>query len=99
MTIMTIRTNTKRVGTQRDGLWPVAVAKARLSELIERVLADGPQIITRKGRQAVVVVSIEEWERKSKRRGNLAEFLGASPLRGADIGIERIKDAPRELEL
>lgn len=99
MTTMTTMTSSGKGKARRDGPWPVAEAKARLSELIERALADGPQVITRKGRQTVVVVSVDEWERKSKRRGNLAEFLGNSPLRGADIAIERIKDAPRELDL
>ena len=56
-------------------------------------------MITRKGRGAVVVVSVEEWERKTKRSGNLAEFFAASPLRGADIQIERTADLPRAIDL
>jgi prevent-host-death family protein len=59
--------------------WTVAKAKARLSELIERARTSGPQTITRNRRDTVVVVSIEEWERKTRRKGNLAEFLSASP--------------------
>jgi prevent-host-death family protein len=75
------------------------VAKARFSELIDRVLAAGPQTITRKGKKAVVLVSIEEWERKTRRKGNLAEFLAASPLRGSQLEVRRSRDKPRELEL
>ncbi|TAM74094.1 type II toxin-antitoxin system Phd/YefM family antitoxin [bacterium] len=96
---MTTKTIHSRAGAHRAIPWPVAEAKARLSELIERAVTDGPQIITRKGRPAVVVVSTEEWERKSKRRGTLAEFFAASPLRGADIQIERATDTPREIDL
>jgi prevent-host-death family protein len=79
--------------------WTVADAKAKLSEVIDRALADGPQAITRNGRKAVVVVSAEEWERKSRRVGNLAEFFANSPLRGSGLKTERIKDTPRELDL
>jgi len=79
--------------------WAVAEAKARFSEVIDRALADGPQTITRKGQKAVVVVSVEEWQRKTKRKGNLAEFFAASPLRGSGLKIKRTKDGPRGIEL
>ena len=65
----------------------------------DRALADGPQTITRKGQKAVVVVSAEEWQRKTKRKGNLAEFFASSPLRGSDLRIKRSKDGPRAIEL
>jgi prevent-host-death family protein len=73
--------------------WSVAEAKARLSELLGHALNDGPQAITRRGREIAVVVSAEEWHRKMSRSGSLAEFLAASPLRGSDLDIERV-DAP-----
>jgi prevent-host-death family protein len=98
MTTMTSMTITHRQGHDR-GTWAVAEAKARFSELIDRALADGPQTITRNGQKAVVVVSAEEWQRKTKRKGNLAEFFAASPLRGSDLKIKRSKDEPREIEL
>jgi prevent-host-death family protein len=79
--------------------WAVAEAKARFSEVIDRALADGPQTITRKGKKAVVVVSAEEWQRKTTRKGNLAEFFAASPLRGTELKIKRTKDGPRDFQL
>ena len=45
----------------------VADAKARLSEVVEKARRDGPQIITKNGRSTAVLVSIEEWERKTAR--------------------------------
>ncbi len=80
-------------------MWGVAEAKARLSEVIDRVLSSGPQVITRKGRKAVVIVSADEWERRTRRRGSLADFFAASPLRGSGLEIERPKDGPREIFL
>jgi prevent-host-death family protein len=81
------------------GVWTLANAKARLSELVERASREGPQTITRNGKAAAVVVSFEEWSRKISRKGTLAEFLLASPLRGADLDLDRISSKPRELDL
>lgn len=82
-----------------DHQWPVADAKARFSEMIDRALSDGPQTITRNGRRTVIVVSIEEWERRARRRGNLAQFFAESPLRGSGLEVERLQDRPRDLTL
>jgi prevent-host-death family protein len=80
------------------GTWTLAGAKARLSEVVDRAQA-GPQIITRNGKPSAVIVSAEEWARKTVRKGTLAEFLLASPLRGADLDLEPQRDAPRDVTL
>jgi prevent-host-death family protein len=79
--------------------WTVAEAKAKFSEVIDRTLSQGPQVITRSGRTTVVIVSADEWERKTKRVGNLAEFFAASPLRGSGIKVRRSKDRQRKVDL
>ena len=79
--------------------WTVAEAKAKFSEVIDRALSEGPQTITRKGRTAVVLVGAEEWQRKTQRVGNLAEFFASSPLRGSGLKLRRRKDAPRKVHL
>ena len=84
------------MGTQN---WTVAEAKAKFSEMIDRTLSEGPQTITRNGRTTAVVVAAEEWERKTKRVGNLAEFFAASPLRGSGLKLRRRKELPREIDL
>ena len=78
------------------GTWTVAEAKAKFSELVDSVRTRGPQTITKNGRTAVVVVSAEEWERKARRPGNLAEFFAESPLRDSDLDAGRTQDGPRE---
>jgi prevent-host-death family protein len=83
---------------QGDESWTVAGAKAKLSEVIERAQS-APQTITRNGKPSVVVVSAEEWHRKTRRKGTLAEFLMESPLRGSDLDLERQYDEPRDLPL
>jgi prevent-host-death family protein len=79
--------------------WTVAEAKAKFSEVIERARTDGPQRITKNGRDAAVVVASEEWQRKVARKGTLADFLAESPLRESGLEIEPRKKAPRELDL
>jgi prevent-host-death family protein len=67
--------------------WSVAEAKAKFSQLVDEAQTRGPQTVTRNGRVAVVVVAAEEWEQKTRRRGNLAEFLLASPLRASGVKL------------
>jgi prevent-host-death family protein len=81
------------------GSWTIAEAKAKFSEVVDKAQSQGPQTITRHGRTAVVIVGAEEWERKSKRTGNLAEFFAASPLRGSGIKLTRLKERPRKVGL
>ncbi len=80
-------------------IWTVAEAKAKFSEVIDRAQSDGPQTITRNGRTTAVVVAADEWERKTKRKGNLAEFFAASPLRGSGIKIKRVPGRLRKVDL
>ena len=79
--------------------WTVAEAKARFSEVIESANARGPQTITKNGKTAAVVVSPEEWRRKTERVGTLADFFAASPLRNSGLKIRRARKAPRPIKL
>jgi prevent-host-death family protein len=80
-----------------DPQWPVADAKAHFSEMIDRALSQGPQVITRKGKRTVVVVPFEEWERRTRRQGTLADFFAKSPLRGSGLDVRRSREMPRDL--
>jgi len=79
--------------------WTVAEAKAKFSELLDKANSEGPQKITKRGRTTAVVVAAEEWERKADRKGNLAEFLASSPLRGSEFKIRRLPMRLRKVEL
>jgi prevent-host-death family protein len=80
-------------------VWTVAEAKAKFSEVIELAQSRGPQTITRNGRTAAVVVAADEWQRKTRRIGNLAEFFAASPLRGSGLVAKRLRGRPRKVAL
>ncbi len=73
-----------------DQAWTVAEAKAKFSEVIQKAASEGPQIITRNGRRAAVLVAAHEWDRRIERKGTLAEFFAASPLRGSGIKLDRL---------
>lgn len=56
--------------------WPVQDAKARFSELLTTCLAEGPQIVTRRGAEAAVLVPVAEWRRMQQAaRPTLKELL------------------------
>ena len=80
-------------------LWSVADAKARFSEVLARARSDGPQTITRNGRDTAVVVSVEEWARRTAPKESLGDFFANSPLRGSGLDLERIRDRPRDIDL
>lgn len=46
--------------------WPVQDAKARFSELLDACLVEGPQLVTRRGVEAAVLVPVDEWRRLSQ---------------------------------
>ncbi|MFE9576085.1 type II toxin-antitoxin system Phd/YefM family antitoxin [Nocardia sp. NPDC006044] len=82
-----------------DIAWPLADAKARLSELIDTVEREGPQVISKHGREVAVVVAIDEWRRRNARQGSLAEFFADSPLRDADLVVERDRTDARHRDV
>ncbi|MFN7694148.1 MAG: type II toxin-antitoxin system Phd/YefM family antitoxin [Burkholderiales bacterium] len=56
--------------------WPVQDAKARFSEFLDRCLTEGPQMVTRRGAEAAVLVPAEEWRRlQGFARPSLKELL------------------------
>ena len=62
--------------------WQVQDAKARFSELLETSLAEGPQIVTKRGVETAVLLPIDEWRRLEKRaRPDLKELLLAPEAR------------------
>jgi prevent-host-death family protein len=69
--------------------WAVAEAKAKFSEVVEQALNEGPQEITRNGKQAVTVISTKDLEKLRKPKQSLSQFLLNSPLRGSGLAIPK----------
>lgn len=56
--------------------WPVQDAKARFSEFLEACMAHGPQMVTRRGSEAAVLVPVQEWRRlQAAARPTLKQLL------------------------
>ncbi len=70
--------------------WPVQDAKARFSELLEVAIKNGPQVVTKRGIEAAVLVSIDEWKRlQTSARPELKELLLGSGPRFENLAPER----------
>ena len=63
--------------------WPVQDAKARFSELLDTCMTQGPQLVTKRGIDAAVLVPAQEWKRlQQSARPTLKELLLAPTARG-----------------
>ena len=82
--------------------WQLQTAKAQFSEVFRRARTEGPQHVTKAGKEEVVILSKEEFEKlhePKQKSESLAEFLMRSPLVGSGIDLERRKDYGRKIDL
>ena len=82
--------------------WQIQTAKARFSEVFRRARAEGPQRITRQGKDGVVMVAEEQYEQlvgRSHQPKSLVQFFRNSPLVGVELDLERDRDTGRDIEL
>lgn len=85
--------------------WSLQDAKSRFSELVRRVLSEGPQVVTRGradrpgGQDAVVVVAAAEYERLVGGAGSLLTLLQRSPLAEVELEFDRPLDPGRPVTL
>ena len=82
--------------------WQLQTAKARFSELFRRARAEGPQYVTKAGKEAVVVLPAEQFEELTARHRqprSLVDFFRNSPLVGAGLNFDREPDFGRDVEL
>lgn len=78
--------------------WQLQAAKQHFSELVERARREGPQVVTKHGKEAVVVVSAEEYRRLRESEPSLVDFIRSAPD-FALLDLERTRDPGRETEL
>lgn len=70
--------------------WQLQEAKARFSEFLDAALKKGPQVVTRRGVEAAVLVPMEEWRRLQREsRPNIKELLLGEGPRFEDIAPKR----------
>lgn len=78
--------------------WQLHEAKNKLSSLIDVAIDGKAQCITRRGEEAVVVISMEEYKKLKNQKPNLKEFLSKGP-KFEDLEIDRAHGRARELDL
>ena len=79
-------------------VWQVQEAKQRFSQLVQRALDDGPQVVTRHGKEVVVVVSAADYERLSHTKMDFRDFLMSAPPLD-ELEIARDRSPRREVDL
>jgi prevent-host-death family protein len=78
-------------------IWQLHAAKQRFSELVERAQSEGPQVVTKHGRDAVVVVSASEWDRL-RPADDLVAFIRSGPDLDL-LDLTRADDYGRDTQL
>ena len=79
--------------------WQLQEAKNRLSEVVDKALQQGPQVITRRGAETAIVLSMADYRRLRQPETDLVDFFRTSPLAGVELDLERVRDTGREIEL
>jgi prevent-host-death family protein len=82
--------------------WQVQTAKARFSEVFRRARTEGPQRITKQGKESVVMVAEEQYERlvgRARQPANIVDFFRQSPLMGLELDLKRDRSPVRDVDL
>lgn len=82
--------------------WQLQEAKNRLSEVVDLALAEGPQSVTRHGKDVVVIVAKEEFDRRRRSRGprgTILSFLRKLSFARANLSLDRSADTDRAIDL
>ena len=82
--------------------WALQDAKGKFSELVDRARTKGPQLVTRRGKEAVVIVAVEQFRQFVRREGQdkLSDFFQQAPLAELDAdAFDRDRDTGRTVKL
>ena len=82
-----------------ERVWQLQEAKNRFSQLVNRALAEGPQVVTRRGEEVVVILSKADYSKLQQSRSSLLEFFRESPLVGAELDLARDRSRLRDVDL
>lgn len=82
--------------------WKLEDAKAHFSEVVRRARTEGPQLVTKRGKHAVVVIAVEELQRlqaPKPPRKPFVEFMESLHVPGLDLDFPPERDTGREIDL
>jgi prevent-host-death family protein len=84
--------------------WQLQEAKQRFSEVVRQAQDEGPQVVTRHGREVVVVIAFEEYQRLAPNRRSFKQFLRSEPFFDdldfqVDLELARSREPAPEIDL
>jgi len=79
--------------------WQLQEAKNRFSEVVRKASEEGPQTVTKNGKDSVVVLSADDYRKLEQPKTSLVEFFKKSPLSEVGIDIKRDKTPARSIDL
>lgn len=80
-------------------VWQLQEAKNKFSNLVDKARHDGPQVVTKHGKESVVIIAIEDYQKLNKPTSDLISFFNKSPLSDINLDLTRDKSSSREIEL
>ena len=80
-------------------IWQLQEAKNKFSSLVDKAHHDGPQIVTKHGKESVVIITVEDFQKLSKPKDDLVSFFKNSPLSTIRLDLTRDKSPSRDIEL
>ena len=92
----------KKAGISAKTRWQLQKAKAQFSEVFRRARSEGPQLVTRQEKEAVVILPAEEFERllaRARQPQSLVQFFAESPLVRVKLNLKRKPDLGRRVKL
>ena len=78
--------------------WRFEEAKSKFNQLVENAENVGPQLVTKRGKKAVVVISYREYRKLKKPKQDFVKFFQESPLANQELDFARQNDLPRGSE-
>ncbi|MGW0196845.1 type II toxin-antitoxin system Phd/YefM family antitoxin [Nonomuraea sp. NPDC003201] len=79
--------------------WQLQEAEQQFSEVVRKAHDEGPQVVTKHGKDVVVILDMEEYRRLRGRQPDFKEFLLSEPDWPDDLEFARDKSLPREVDL
>jgi len=80
-------------------IWSLHDAKNKFSQMVKEAQETGPQVVTKRGIETVIVISMNDYKKLTKPKTNLVEFFRKSPLHGIDLDVKRSKESSRKVDL
>lgn len=77
-------------------VWQLQEAKNKFSKVVQEAVDSGPQVITRRGTEVAIILSMAEHRQLLAKKQKLSTFFHESPLAGAEIDLERDKSPIRK---